>query len=315
LAAAQDFVIPKIHDIAYHPKDLVTFYWLNKHCRSTKFKSGEYVHAPVLDVVTDNSVELAIGTEPIPTETVQEFDRVKLPWHLRAQPVVMTLKDRKMIAGNGPNRVFDMWAAKLKSAAKSLRKKVANDILNNTSTTAGKYVGLKYACSDYGGTVDVTSYGGITIGAADDTLDPVEDATNTTLTLTAMEDLWVKLDGETQFIVTTPTLFGKYWGKVQPQQRFTDGDLASAGFKNLMFNSAPVTFDRQVPTKYMYYLSAGSDDEKYMYFFVHPEFDFAFENTAETLPNQAISVARFYFGGQLLVPGRNRQGCFSLLAG
>ncbi len=37
--------------------------------------------------------------------------------------------------------------------------------------------------------------------------------------------------------------------------RYTDTDMADAGFQNLMFKGAPITFDKYVPAGDMYYLN------------------------------------------------------------
>jgi hypothetical protein len=314
-AAIQDYVIPRVHDITYRDTDLVTLWWLNKNCRSTKFKAGKGVRAPVVAVEADDSVQLTDGDELIPTDRQTELDQVEYQWHLRAKPVVGTIKDIKMHCGNAPNLVFPFWKNKVKIAAKQLRKKVAYQILNNSTTdsaTTGYIAGLRLICGDYT-TSSVTAYGGITIGASGDTLDAAVQVTDTTLTLGGMNDQWVNCNNKTEFIVTTPTQWSKYWKLVQPQQRFADGDTAKAGFKNLLFNTAPVVFDTQCPSGDMYFLAAGDNDEKYLYYFVHPSFDFAYEDTAKSLPNQAIQIARFYHGMQLLAPGRRYQGLMGSL--
>lgn len=47
------------------------------------------------------------------------------------------------------------------------------------------------------------------------------------------------------------TQSNSFWSLLQPQQRFSDGDTAKAGFKNLMFNGAIVSEDSYCPSGYM----------------------------------------------------------------
>jgi hypothetical protein len=57
-------------------------------------------------------------------------------------------------------------------------------------------------------------------------------------------------------VLTTQTLFEKYEALLQPQLRYTDTKTADAGFQNLLFKAAPVTYDVHCPAGYAYFLNS-----------------------------------------------------------
>jgi hypothetical protein len=57
-------------------------------------------------------------------------------------------------------------------------------------------------------------------------------------------------------VLTTQTLFEKYESLLQPQLRYTDAKTADAGFQNLLFKSAPVTYDVHCQAGVMYFLNS-----------------------------------------------------------
>jgi hypothetical protein len=57
-------------------------------------------------------------------------------------------------------------------------------------------------------------------------------------------------------MLTTQTLFEKYESLLQPQLRYTDAKTADAGFQNLLFKSAPVTYDVHCQAGTMYFLNS-----------------------------------------------------------
>jgi len=67
------------------------------------------------------------------------------------------------------------------------------------------------------------------------------DSTTTALSLAKMQERYeaCKEGADAPNLITTDeTEFNAFWGLLQPQQRFSDGDTAKAGFRNLMFNGA-----------------------------------------------------------------------------
>jgi hypothetical protein len=57
-------------------------------------------------------------------------------------------------------------------------------------------------------------------------------------------------------VLTTQTLFEKYEALLQPQLRYTDTKTADAGFQNLLFKAAPVTYDAHCTSGVVYFLNS-----------------------------------------------------------
>ena len=57
-------------------------------------------------------------------------------------------------------------------------------------------------------------------------------------------------------VLTTQTLFEKYEALLQPQLRYTDTKTADAGFQNLLFKAAPVTYDVHCTAGVVYFLNS-----------------------------------------------------------
>lgn len=106
-------------------------------------------------------------------------------------------------------------------------------------------------------------------------------------------------------VFSTQTVFEYYEGQLQPQQRFEDSKMASAGFENLKYKAAMFTFDSNVPSGKLYMLNS-----KHMSLVVHPERDFV--NTPFVKPeNQDAKVAQILFMGALVSDNIRRNGVIS----
>lgn len=57
-------------------------------------------------------------------------------------------------------------------------------------------------------------------------------------------------------VFTTQTLFEKYEALLQPNLRYMDTKMADAGFQNLLFKAAPVTFDLSCPAGNVFFLNS-----------------------------------------------------------
>jgi len=57
-------------------------------------------------------------------------------------------------------------------------------------------------------------------------------------------------------VLTTQTLYEKYESLLQPQLRYTDTKTADAGFQNLLFKAAPVTYDTHCTAGVVYFLNS-----------------------------------------------------------
>ncbi len=118
------------------------------------------------------------------------------------------------------------------------------------------------------------------------------DSATTTLTMPSMQTLWnnCTIDNKSPTVVlATRANFNRYYGLLQPQQRFTDGDTAKGGFQNLLFNGAPMV----VTTK-----GAGIQmlNEENLFLWYHPEEDMRLEPFQKPT-NQNVKVGKVFWMG------------------
>lgn len=87
---------------------------------------------------------------------------------------------------------------------------------------------------------------------------PNVDSSTTTLTLAAMRTSYNDAsegNDHPNIIFTTQAQFEDYEDLIDDNARFLDPKMADAGFQNLMFKGAPITFDTYTPTGDMYFLN------------------------------------------------------------
>jgi hypothetical protein len=122
------------------------------------------------------------------------------------------------------------------------------------------------------------------------------DSTTTTLTLAAMQAVYSDCtigNDKPSVIMSTRTLYSSVYALLQPQQRFTDGETANAGFSNLLFNSTPLIVDSHCPASHMFFLN-----EEYLHLFYHPDENFKFTGFQKPV-NQAVKTGQIMWAGAL----------------
>ena len=103
-------------------------------------------------------------------------------------------------------------------------------------------------------------------------------------------------------ILTTQTLFEKYESLLEPRLRYTDTVTADAGFQNLLFKAAPVTYDVHTPAGNMFFINS-----KYLTLVGHT--GKWFENTPFVRPeNMDARYALIMCYGNLTIRNRAKQG-------
>ena len=125
------------------------------------------------------------------------------------------------------------------------------------------------------------------------------------LTLTAMSSIYNTIsvgNDQPTIIFGDQARYEKYEALLQPQLRYTSAEVADAGFQNLLFKGAPVTFDDNCEAKAFYFLNT-----KYLRLVAHTET--WFQPTPFVRPtNQDARFAQILCYGQLTCSNRARQG-------
>ncbi len=154
---------------------------------------------------------------------------------------------------NGEAAIINLLEAKIMQAEESMREGFNQMFFSDGTGNSGKdWLGLA-ALVDSAGTV-----GGIdATGVGNAFWQSYEEGTAGALSLADMAYNSVSVGNDhPDMVLTTQTLYEKYESLLQPQLRYTDAKTADAGFQNLLFKSAPVTYDVHCQAGVMYFLNS-----------------------------------------------------------
>lgn len=200
---------------------------------------------------------------------------------------------------NGEQEVINLLEAKIMQAEESLREGFNQMFFANGTGNGGK---------DWNGLGNLVESGN-TVGGIDSATElwwkSYEENTATTLTLAQMATAYNSVsvgNDHPDMLLTTQTLFEKYESLLQPQLRYTDTKTADAGFQNLLFKAAPVTYDVHAPVGTMFFINS-----KYLTLVGHS--GKWFENTPFVRPeNMDARYALIMCYGNLTIRNRAKQG-------
>ena len=210
---------------------------------------------------------------------------------------------------NGEQEVINLLEAKIMQAEESLREGFnqmffgdGTDTLGAGGTNSGKSWNGLGNLIESGNTVGGINSAG---GQGNDWWRSYEQNTAGALTLAQMATAYNSVsvgNDHPDMVLTTQTLFEKYESLLQPQLRYTDTRTADAGFQNLLFKSAPVTYDVHAPVGTMFFINS-----KYISLVGHSEKWFA--NTPFVRPeNMDARYALIMCYGNLTIRNRAKQG-------
>jgi hypothetical protein len=94
-------------------------------------------------------------------------------------------------------------------------------------------------------------------------------------------------------IYATKANYNRFYGQLQPQQRFMDADSAKAGFSSLMFNGTPFLSDDYCPSNNIILLN-----ENYIHLCVHKDEDMRFSGFQKP-ENQNVRLGQIFWMGAL----------------
>ena len=154
---------------------------------------------------------------------------------------------------NGEQAIINLLESKIMQAEESMREGFNQMFFSNGTGNGGK---------DWNGLGNLVengnSVGGID-GATNAYWNSYEENTAGALTLLQMATAYNSVsvgNDHPDMVLTTQTLYEKYESLLQPQLRYTDTKTADAGFQNLLFKAAPVTYDVHCPSGTMFFLNS-----------------------------------------------------------
>ena len=156
---------------------------------------------------------------------------------------------------NGEAEIINLLEAKIMQAEESMREGFNQMFFGDGTGNSGKNWNGLGNIVESGNTV-----GGIdSSDALNDWWRSYEENTAGALTLAQMATAYNSVsvgNDHPDMVLTTQTLFEKYEALLQPQLRYTDTKTADAGFQNLLFKAAPVTYDAHAPAGTMFFLNS-----------------------------------------------------------
>jgi hypothetical protein len=224
--------------------------WLTDKGRMRMDDGGVKIIEPLLhtgnSTVNTYSGYDTISLTPQTGITAAEFD-----WKQLAGSIAINGLEEAQNAGE--SRVLNLLEAKIMQLEESLQDKLTSMFFANGTGNSGKdWMGLE-------GIVSTSTTIGNIAPATDTWWRSTVTALGGALTIAAMTTMFntVSKGSDTpDGVFTTQALYEKYEALLQPSLRYTDTKMADVGFQNLMFKTAPVTFDVANPAGIVYFLNS-----------------------------------------------------------
>ncbi len=224
--------------------------------------------------------------------------------------VNITVDGLSMLQNSGPEAIHDLVSDEMDEAEIKAGDMLGTDLFSDGTGNSGKAItGLRAAFDD--GTLYGT-YGGITRSSTAGTPGyAVRGNANTTAVTFSLSQMNTYMQQGTigkkkpDLIVTTQTLWNKFWERTQPAQRFAAGSsanqMASIGFDTIVFNSADVVVDSHCPAASVYFLNT-----EYIKLIIHSQRNWT--PTGWKYPtNQDAAIQQLLWAGELVVPSPRMQ--------
>lgn len=242
-----------------------------------------------------------VGNDVLSTADNENITSAEYAWKQLYANITITRKDELMNSGDAAK--VSLVKSKTQIAEKTLMDLLGTGVYNAGSTT-NAIIGL--------GAIIATSntIGGISQSSNSWWAAQVDSST-TTFSIAALQTIFnactVDSDAPT-VIMATRANYNRYYGQLQPQQRFMDSETAKGGFSSLMFNGVPFIADSHCPTNNIMVLN-----ENYLHLFVHKDEDMRFEPFVKPV-NQNLRTAKVYWMGALGSSNNRLHGKLSAVA-
>ena len=171
----------------------------------------------------------------------------------------ITIDGLTRLRAAGEQAVIDLVDTELQAGELALKQDLGTDVyLDGTGNNGKALDGLDIAIATTG------TYGSINraTDAEGAAIRGQVDTTGGAFALQALQSMWGAATfgpAHPTLICTTQAIFDAAWARLQPQQRFPQGqaaeELARAGFNVIMFNGVPLTVDQAVATGTIYGLT------------------------------------------------------------
>ncbi len=247
-----------------------------------------------------------LNIAPSDIMTAAEF-----PWK-QASVVISTSGLETEVQNRGPEQIIPLVSTRINNGMKTMSNNLSIGVYSDGTGSSGKQItGLQalVALDPTTGTV-----GGIDRSQAANAFwrnqtsgDVASIDTDSATLVTEMKSMWLETTrgaDKTKFIVTDATLYQRFWDSLSDIQRVGDSRMATAGFEELKFVTAPVVYDGDsgIRANTMYFLNTD-----YIYWRPHTNRNVVPLDNRNSI-NQDASVVPVVFAGNLTTSNASLQG-------
>ena len=301
--------VPKLVDNIFSARPL--FYALTNSQTMRTVSGGAKIVVPVI-YGTNSTAGSYSGTDSISTTAQTGISAAEYNWKQYAATV--TINGMEEAKNNGEAQIIALLEGKIFQTQETIIENMNTMFYADGTGNSGKdWEGIAALVDSAG-----TDVGGIDSTAADnvwwrstETASGGVASLTTAMMATLYNDVSVGNDQPT-IIITSQQGYEKYESLLTSNIRYTDTDMADAGFQNLMFKGAPMTFDAAISTGTV---AAGSQplymlNTKYLQLVRHS--DVWFKPTPFVRPtNQDAVFSQILCYGNLTCSNRARNGKLS----
>jgi len=288
--------VPKLADNVFTARPL--FYALTNGQTIRRISGGAKIVVPIIYGKNTTAGSYS-GSDTLTTAFQEGISAAEYDWKQYAATVQITgIEEAK---NNGEAQIIDLLEGKIMQTEQTIIDNMNIMLWGDGNGNGGKdFMGIQGIVA--GGTL-----GGINSAAAGNSwwAPTMTNHGNAALTLAAMSSIYNTIsvgNDQPTIIFGDQARYEKYEALLQPQLRYTSAEVADAGFQNLLFKGAPVTFDDNCEAKAFYFLNT-----KYLRLVAHTET--WFQPTPFVRPtNQDARFAQILCYGQLTCSNRARQG-------
>lgn len=246
---------PQFEDAIF--KDLPLLYWLKEGDRIEKVDGGQQLVEPVEYALNTTAGSYA-GYDNILTTPQDGLSAAVYDWKQFAATVAISGLEEAM--NNGDTAVINLLKTKVEQTQDTVSEKMEIMLFADGTGNASKdWAGLAQYIPDNPATLTV---GGIDRTDANNVWwRPNVVSTTQALSVPIMSTMFNNCSkGRAKYrpdlLLTTQGLWEKYESLLQPGQRYTDPKMASAGFENLTYKSAPVTWSEYCTAANFFFLTS-----------------------------------------------------------
>jgi len=289
--------VPKLADNVFTARPL--FYALTNGQTIRRISGGAKIVVPII-YGTNSTAASYSGDEALSTTAQTGITAAEYDWKQYAATVTITgIEEGK---NNGEAEIIDLLEGKVMQTEETIIQNMNEMFYGDGTGNSNKdWIGLDLIVGKPNtalGGIDPTDSGNSWWKSDEHDMD---GALTVKQMGTTYNNVSVGNDQPT-IVIGTQALYESYEALLEPNLRYTDTKVADAGFQNLLFKGAPVTFDGDVTAGEIFFLNT-----KYLRLVAHTET--WFQTTPFVRPtNQDARYAQILCYGELTCSNRARQG-------